>query len=730
MESLSLQQLLLIGICLQQGAAAAGPVCGQQRVYSRIVSGVNALRGEWPWQASLQLRGEHMCGGTLIGDKWILSAAHCFIGKDTTKDPSPWKVVLGRLQLIGGPLEGVVRNVSQIITHEKYKDYTKGLDIALLRLAEPVSFSRDVGPICLPYRNHRFAFGSQCWATGWGRVKEDMTLPPPKPLKKVELDLLSAETCNCIHNNLRQKELSNPAGPGLICAGYQSGGQGPCQGDSGGAVACSENGTWFQAGIMSFSVGCAQPHSPILLTEVTAYTGWIQNHTGGASFAVQTVPPPFSSDHGKCRGCGKLKGHELSVTAKGPWPWYVSLQSGGQHVCGGALIAESWVLAAAHCFIGRQDPTDWKVLLGEQRDGAEPRWQEERGLQKLILHAAYVNVIEGSDIALLMLTKPVMFGENIWAVCLPYDTHRFQLGSTCWVRGRENAREPAPQSLQGVEVDLMGPVACNCAYNQTSSAGEAVSILPDMLCAAQEETNTSCEGDDGGPLICNEKGTWFLAGLSSFGNGCGRKSQPGVYTEVRAYEKWLMDLTRDGYFAKQPMPVPAVIEEDRCPMKPTPTSGGDGEKPVPTSDTTRGEGSSGEGERPVPTTGGTTRGEGSSGDGEKPVPTSGTTRGEGSSGEGEKPVPTTGDISRGEGSSGEWEKPVTPGGVTEEEGSGEEWEKPVPPGCAKRGEVSSSKGQKSVPPGCAKRGEGSSGKGQKPVPPGGAKQGKVFILVA
>uniref|UniRef100_A0A8C8SHS8 Serine protease 53 n=1 Tax=Pelusios castaneus TaxID=367368 RepID=A0A8C8SHS8_9SAUR len=477
--------------------------------------------------ASLQLHGKHMCGGTLIGDKWLLSAAHCFIGKDTTKDPSSWKVVLGRLQLSGGPLQGVERNVSQIITHEKYKDYTKGLDIALLRLDEPVPFNRDVAPVCLPYSRHQFAFGSQCWATGWEKVPgtEGNTY---------------AETCNCLHNNLRQKDLSNPAGPGLICAGSQSGGEGPCQGDSGGPLVCFENGTWFQAGILSFSVGCARPNSPILLTELTAYTDWIQNHTGGASFAVQTMPPPLSSDKEKC--CGMLKGQQLNVTAKGPWPWYVSLQFGGQHACAGTLISESWVLAAAHCFIGRQEHTDWKVLLGEQQEGAGQRWQEERGLQKLTLHAAYVNVTEGYDIALLMLAKPVTFGEHIWAVCLPYDTHRFQFGTTCWVKGRKNGMRGTDLSPLGSAGSRLGP---RC------SVGEAVSIIPGMLCAAQKDMSTSCEGDDGGPLICNEKGTWFLAGLSSFGNGCGKRSQPAVYTELTAYETWILDITRDGYFAKQ-----------------------------------------------------------------------------------------------------------------------------------------------------------------------------------
>ncbi|XP_067391387.1 serine protease 53 [Emydura macquarii macquarii] len=629
------------------GCVRRGPICGKQKVFSRIVGGVNALRGEWPWQVSLQLRGEHTCGGTVIGDTWILSAAHCFIGKDTTKDPSPWKVVLGRLQLSGGTLPGVTRNVSQIITHEAYKDYTKGMDIALLRLAEPVPFSRDIAPVCLPYSSHQFAFGSQCWATGWGRVKEDVTLPHPMPLRKVGLDLLSAETCNCIHNNLRQKELSSPAGPGLICAGNQTGGQGPCQGDSGGPVVCSENGTWFQAGILSFSVGCARSHSPILLTEVTAYTGWIQNHTGGASFAAQTMPRPTSSEQGKCRGCGKLKGHQLSFTAKGPWPWYVSLQFGGQHVCGGALISESWVLAAAHCFIGRQEHTDWKVFLGEQQEGAGQRWQEERGLQKLILHGAYVNAIEGYDIALLMLAQPVEFGEHMWAVCLPYNTHRFQLGTTCWVKGRQNAGAPSPQPLQGVEVDLMGHKTCKCSYNQSSSAAEAVSILPGMLCATPQEKIASCEGDDGGPLICNEKGTWFLAGLSSFGNGCGNRSRPGVHTEVTAYEEWIMEITRDGYFAKQSITVPVAIDEDSCPTKPAPTTSGVGGKPVTPSAPTGGEASAGEGKKPL-APGCAKRGEISVGKGKKPVP--------------------PGCAKQREDYSGKWQKPVPPGGSQRREG--------------------------------------------------------------
>lgn len=82
-----------------------------------------------------------------------------------------------------------------------------------------------------------------------------------------------------------------------------------------------------------------------------------------------------------------------------------------------------------------QETEGWEVLLGEQQVGMAQKWQEKRTLHKIVLHAAYVDMNEGYDIAMAMLSRPVVFNDSIGAICAPYSTHQFPFGSTCWTRG-------------------------------------------------------------------------------------------------------------------------------------------------------------------------------------------------------------------------------------------------------------------------------------------------------
>ncbi|XP_060110951.1 serine protease 53-like [Heteronotia binoei] len=542
-----------------------GLTCGKPaRLIPRVAGGMNALRGEWTWQVSLQHRGQHICGGSIIDHEWILTAAHCFPEVGYPIVPGNWKVILGRLKLTGDPFRGEERNVAEIILHEKYVHYTKGRDIALVRLSLPLWFKKDISPICLPYANHQFAYGTQCWVTGWGDIGMNASLSDPMHLQQMALDLLSRDTCNCIYKNLRDRKIVYPALRGMICAMTPDSKRGPCKGDSGGPLVCLEDDRWFQAGIMSFSMECERLRGPIILTETKAYVDWIKGHVQGATFAKQTEPRPSTTDKYLCTGCGTLKRDKPGLSAEGLWPWYVSLQYEGKHVCGGTLISEDWIVTAAQCFIGRQEPKAWVVLLGEKEVGLKREWQERRTLQNIELHGAYFNATEGYDIAVAKLDRPVVFNEHIRAICNPYRTHKFSFGSTCWTRGRTTDETQTPGPLGGVEVKLLGPRSCNCHYNLTSDLGHEIPISSQMLCATPHNKTMLCEGTAGEPLICNENGTWFLAGISSFGKGCGTLVRPGVYTAVNTYEDWIMKLVWSAYYDIQKPPIPAVKDDDSC----------------------------------------------------------------------------------------------------------------------------------------------------------------------
>ncbi|KAM9207947.1 LOW QUALITY PROTEIN: serine protease 53-like [Leptosomus discolor] len=539
----------------------AQPECGHRRELGRVVGGSAARAGEWPWQVSLQLQGEHFCGGTLVTPQWVLSAAHCFQGPNGSRaEPRAWRAVVGRLRL--QDQGGQERTVVEVVVHEGYRRVEAGHDLALARLETPVALGPHVGTICLPQPGHPFAFGTPCWVTGWGHVAENVSLPAGSPLQQVALDLLSRDTCNCLHGNLRRRELARPARPGMLCAGGQRGGRGACQADSGGPVACrGAGGRWVQAGVLSFAVGCARPNGPALATGLGAHGRWLRRRLPPAAFAPRGDPPPPGLEDGKCLGCGMQGGPPLTPPPRPRWPWAVSLRLGGRHRCGGALVAEGWVLAAAHCFIGQQDAAAWEVRATSGDAGG-------RG-SRLHLHGAYVGRGGGHDLALLRLEPPLPPGPARRPLCLPYGDHRRPPGTRCWALLAPNGSS-VPEELLSVEVTI----AESCGTRGDTGGDEGVPAPPDTFCITLPEGTSACQvsGDggvpksllgsplDGGsPLACEERGVWFLEGTASLG-GCAQGGPP-LFTATPHYERWITGVTREAYFAEPP-PDPREEEEE------------------------------------------------------------------------------------------------------------------------------------------------------------------------
>ncbi len=220
--------------------------------FPKIVGGVQASKGEFPFIVSLQGSGSHVCGGSLIKKNWVLTAAHC-VGYFQT-------VVVG-LHTQGQTAGTEKFTTLKVIKNPDYEsDMQSSKDYALVQLSGNSKFAT----IAL---NTAEISGDVNFVTaGWGTTSEGSG-SISKNLMKVTVPFVSADACEAAYPGSLDSS--------MICAGYPEGGKDSCQGDSGGPLIVGSGSNMALAGVVSWGEGCARPNKYGVYSKVNAVLDWI-----------------------------------------------------------------------------------------------------------------------------------------------------------------------------------------------------------------------------------------------------------------------------------------------------------------------------------------------------------------------------------------------------------------------------------------------------------------------
>ncbi|XP_063234608.1 trypsin beta-like [Bacillus rossius redtenbacheri] len=232
----------------------------------RIIAGSSAALGQFPWQALLILGGSGLCGGSLISNQWVLTAAHCMVGINS------YRITLGATSRTAAQAGSVTESARQAIIHANYNDNTHVNDIGLLHLASAVALNNHINVVKLPHNAGNTYAGSAATVSGFGRVNSGNNAVA-SVLQYVNVEIITNAVC--------ARTWGNSVTASNICS-LGSNGRSPCNGDSGGPLVVHEGSGYTLVGAVSFGVQNCPANHPAVYARITSFLAWIKSHSGVA----------------------------------------------------------------------------------------------------------------------------------------------------------------------------------------------------------------------------------------------------------------------------------------------------------------------------------------------------------------------------------------------------------------------------------------------------------------
>ncbi|XP_023209480.1 proclotting enzyme-like isoform X2 [Centruroides sculpturatus] len=232
---------------------------------TKIVGGIISDPKDWRWMAALMKKKKPYCGGALVSESFVLTAAHCLEGYKE----SDVEVRLGEFDFRSDD-DGLPEDyaVVSIVRHTQFDPFTYRNDIALLKLDRSAITNEYTHPICLPNPNLDYT-GLVGIVAGWGTMTYGGVASDV--LRQVSLPIWNNSECDGKYSQAITRH--------YLCAGVRQGKEDSCQGDSGGPLMVeARNNRWMVVGIVSWGVRCADPGFPGVYTRVTEYLEWIRFH--------------------------------------------------------------------------------------------------------------------------------------------------------------------------------------------------------------------------------------------------------------------------------------------------------------------------------------------------------------------------------------------------------------------------------------------------------------------